>query len=343
MITLPRGAKLLRALPVLGIFSLVLAVSGCSGLPSEEIVVAPNEDDFATGGSSPEEENHSAVEGSAFLGEYEVLDSTFGTETRVRFENGYRTIVSNALPDHETGAFPNGDNPNAISPQDKVWSFPLDPVFTGQPQPAYEIGVAINGVKFEPGTDEKVICSSGEVYPVEGLQDVVNLGMDLNNAHVQPSGEYHYHGISDLMVELLSSEADLVHVGFARDGHLIYYSKSSQYSSSFRLGSGIRDGSECFYTPGKPGSQPVEFGSAKDGSLTDDWEYFSSYGDLDECNGSIVEGSYKYFVTDTFPFFPRCLMGEFEAEIRGPAAGQQPPPEGDQGPSPDKKGPPPPE
>lgn len=325
---------------VLVISSLVLAASGCSELPSEQTVVAPNEDDFGTGDPPSLEESNSAVESVTFLGEYEVLDSTYGTETTVRFENGYRTITSNALPDHETGAFPNENNPNTISAQSKVWSFPLDPVFTGQAQPAYEIGVAINGVKFEPGTDEKVICDSGEIYPVEGLQDVVNLGMDLNNAHVQPNGEYHYHGISDLMVEILSPEADLVHVGFARDGHLIYYSKSSQYSPSFQLGSGTRNGSGCVYTPGR--GEPTTFGSAKDGSLTDDWEFNSSYGNLDECNGAVVEGEYTYFITRTFPFFPRCLMGEFEAEVRGPSAGTQAPPEGNQGPPPGKDGPPPP-
>jgi hypothetical protein len=304
------------------------------------MVVAPNENNVETGDSSSAEGTLSAVEGDAFLGEYEVLDPTFGTQTTVRFENGYRTITSNALPDHETGAFPNKNNPNTISAQDKVWFFPLDPVLTGQAQPACEIGVAINGVKFEPGTDEKVICDSGEIYPIEGLQDVVNLGMDLNNAHVQPNGEYHYHGISDLMVEILSPEADLVHVGFARDGHLIYYSKSSQYSPSFRLGSGTRNGSGCVYTPGR--GEPTTFGSAKDGSLTDDWEYGPSSGDLDECNGAVVEGTYTYFMTRTFPFFPRCLMGEFEAEVRGPAAGTQAPQEDNQGPPPRTKGPPPP-
>ena len=36
----------------------------------------------------------------------------------------------------------------------------------------------------------------------------------------------------------------------------------------------------------------------------------SGHGDLDECNGIEIDGEYAYFLTDTFPYVPRCLMGE---------------------------------
>lgn len=317
----------------------VFLTSGCGGSsPGAAEVSAPKEDLVTTDSSSIEEPGAS-LNDDQFLGEYEMIDPIFGTDITVRFENNSRIITSNSLPNHETGDFPNENNPNTISAQDNLWSFPLNPVFTGEPQPAYVVGVAVNGVKFEPGTDEKVICESGEVYPVEGLQDVVELGMDLNNAHVQPTGEYHYHGISDLLVEILSSDGDLVHVGFARDGHLIYFSDSSNYSPSFLLGTGVRSGSECFYTPGR--GEPLKFGLEKDGSLTADWEFDASHGELDQCNGAVVNGGYAYFVTRSFPFFPRCLMGEFEAEARGPASADQAPPPDGQAPPPGQKGPPP--
>ena len=54
--------------------------------------------------------------------------------------------------------------------------------------------------------------------------------LDFNNAHVQPTGEYHYHGISELLVDAYASDDDLVLVGFAADGHLMYYSKSGAYA-----------------------------------------------------------------------------------------------------------------
>ena len=53
------------------------------------------------------------------------------------------------------------------------------------------------------------------------------------------------------------------------------------------------------------------------GAFTQDFEYIEGYGDLDECNGRIgvtpefPEGIYYYMVTDDFPFFSRCLKGEF--------------------------------
>jgi hypothetical protein len=80
----------------------------------------------------------------------------------------------------------------------------------------------------------------------------------------------------------------------------------------------------------------VDFGSVKDGALTDDWEYDASYGDLDECNGTTIDGIYAYLITKEFPYASRCLMGEFAAEVRGPSgAGQGLPPNG-QAPPPKK-------
>jgi len=53
------------------------------------------------------------------------------------------------------------------------------------------------------------------------------------------------------------------------------------------------------------------------GAFTQDFEYEENYGDLDECNGRIgvtrefPDGIYYYVVTDDFPFFSRCLKGDF--------------------------------
>ena len=76
---------------------------------------------------------------------------------------GTRTIESNALPNHETGDFPNAGNPNTISEQDRTWTLTTNPVYTGVAQAVRETGVALNGIKFEPGTAESVTCASGEI------------------------------------------------------------------------------------------------------------------------------------------------------------------------------------
>lgn len=262
--------------------------------------------------------------GSNYLGAYQIEDTGFGTEVNVVVDGDAktRTIVSNALPNHEVGTFPNPGNPNTISAQDKTWTYSTEPNFLGRATFAREPGVAINGVKLEPATNESATCEDGVSHHIEAIQDVMSLGLDFNNAHVQPTGEYHYHGVSNLLVELYSTDEDLVHVAFAADGHLIYYSKSGAYQSSYRLGQGDREGTNCRYT--NPGSgATVDFGSTKDGSLTSDWDYDASYGQLDECNGITVDGQYSYLITNDYPYVPRCLMGEFAGS--GPGGGGPPP------------------
>lgn len=271
---------------------------------------------------------------SGYLGSYTINDTGFGTEVNVVVDSNakIRTIQSNALPNHETGTFPNSGNPNTISEQDKSWTFPLEPTFIGTATFAREPGVAINGVKFEPDTAERATCDSGEVHNVEAIQDVTDLGLDFNNAHVQPTGEYHYHGVSSLLVDLYDSSQDLVHVAFAADGHLIYYSKSDAYKPSYRLGTTAREGTNCTYTSGGPNGTTINFGSVRDGSLKSDWEYNESYGQLDECNGITIDGQYIYLITNDYPYVPRCLMGEFTEAAQGgsgaPPGGQGPPPGG---------------
>jgi hypothetical protein len=209
----------------LGLSASLLMVSGCSSASVEGDVNTPSSSASVEG-----DVNTPTLDGGVqnYLGDYELVDQKYQTQTTVRLENNQRIMTTNALPNHDTGAFPNESNPNTISAQNVTWTFPLVPNFVGKSQNVYETGVALNGVKFEPGTDERVTCDSGEVHPIEALQTVADLGMDFNNAHVQPNGAYHYHGISSLMVEIFSSDADLVHVGFARDGHLLYNSKSGK-------------------------------------------------------------------------------------------------------------------
>jgi hypothetical protein len=263
----------------------------------------------ASDSSAPVTESTAAQTSGEYLEDYSLEDMEYGTSTTVVVDSTVRTIVTNSLPNHETGSFPNSGNPNTITGQSNTWVFPASITYLGEPSPVRETGVGLNGVKFEPGTAEVAVCATGESYSIEGLQDVADLGMDFNNAHVQPNGEYHYHGISALMVEIFESESDLVHVGFAQDGALIYYSKSGQYSSGYKLGEEPRDGTDCSYSGGNRAT--IVFGAEKDGSLTSDWDYSASHGDLDVCNGIEIDGIYSYLITDEFPYIPRCLMGEF--------------------------------
>ena len=263
-----------------------------------------------------------SVVDSAYLDSYSLMDEAFGTMVTVTVADGTRTIVTNALPDHETGEFPNAGNPNTITEQDLTWAFPTEALFTGDATGVRTSGVAVNGVKFEPGTAETVTCDSGETFRIEALQDVYDLGFDFNNAHVQPGGEYHYHGISALLVDAYDTDDDLVHIGFAADGYLMYYSKSGSYDSSFVLTDVARSGSGCVASG--PGGTEVDIaGTAPDGTYTSDFEFVDGAGDLDSCNGTTVDGQYVYIVTDTFPYVSRCLNGDVSGsgDVGGGGAG----------------------
>ncbi|MEM7798298.1 MAG: YHYH protein, partial [Chloroflexota bacterium] len=293
---------------------------------------ASAEDATAADQSANTNEPSSNPLASQYLGSFTISDTGFGTEVNVTVDEGAntRTIESNALPNHQTGEFPNAGNPNSISAQDRTWTFPAEPTFVGEAAFAMTPGVAINGVKFEPDTAERATCESGEVHSIEAIQDVTDLGLDLNNAHVQPTGEYHYHGASTLLVDAFNSDQDLVHIGFAADGYMMYYSKSGAYQGSYRIGSDAREGTNCSYTSGGRNGTTIGFGSVKDGSLKSDWTYDPSYGDLDACNGTTVDGQYIYLITTDYPYVPRCLMGEFTSTGRG-GGGGAPPSGGGQG------------
>lgn len=241
----------------------------------------------------------------------------YGTQTSVSINDGKREITTNALPDHDTGTFPVEGNPNTISAQNKTYSFTTTPKYTGAAEWVRQPGVAINGVKFEPGTAERVTCESGEEYRIEGIQNVYDLGLDMNQAHVQPTGAYHYHGTPKNMINNVKTEGDLIHVGFAQDGFLIYYSKSQKYKPSYRLTDEPRNGSNCNYTNPHNSMDVIIDGTKPDGTYNTDREHVKGLGDLDECNGIKIDGEYMYIITKGYPYVGRCLNGEFTPQRRG--------------------------
>lgn len=147
-----------------------------------------------------------------YTGSYTISDSTYGTEVEVVVDGDTRTITSNAIANHEVGTFPNNANPNTISEQEKKWEIDATPTYVGNATWTNESGVAYNGLKYQLETAERLECESGEMYRIEAQQTVIDvIGLDFNNAHVQPTGEYHYHGVSDLLMDTLEGD-DVVHV-----------------------------------------------------------------------------------------------------------------------------------
>ena len=119
----------------------------------------------------------------------------------------------------------------------------------------------------------------------------VDLGIDDYNAHIQPNGAYHYHGIP-----WNYQEQKLI--GYAADGFKIYnpLCEGTRVKPSYHL---------------RPGNRPYDSpGGTYDGTYTADFEYLRGRGDLDECNGHRVNGEYHYHLTTAYPFVPRYWRGE---------------------------------
>ena len=250
-------------------------------------------------------------------------------------------ITSNNIPDHNVGLFGNVSgalNPNAITPQNSTYELDAAPTkalsiteLSNDNGPLYAFGIMINGVELDPVAAEPWPHSHNEGPPTGddvnwdwNLEaSMVQIGLDCNNAHVQPTGKYHHHGVPTLYLEsLINDEESMIHLGYAADGFPIYYkngysipndtlSALIDLESSFRLKTGIR--------PGDGSSVPCDEYS---GVYTADYEYIEGLGDLDECNGrdgvtkEFPNGTYYYIITDEYPGIPRCFVGAPSDDFR---------------------------
>lgn len=213
-------------------------------------------------------------------------------KTKIKKKGGTTCITSNGLPNHSTGEFPNAGNPNKISAQDHKYCFPSKPVRGTKAQEKRGIvGIGVNGIPMEPGTAEWYNNDRKSGWNYSAIGGSVDLGMDKNNAHVQPSGMYHYHGVPYGLIATLKSQTDVV--GYAADGFPIH-ANYKHLQTSYRL---------------KKGTRPSAPYGKYDGTFVQDWEYVEGSGDLDACNGVELHGKYFYVVTKDFPQLPRCMMG----------------------------------
>ena len=242
-----------------------------------------------------------------------------------------RILTGNGIPNHEVGTFPNSNNPNTISVQ------VINKAFTNNPGISNENGVvvsgpggviayALNSVKFDPGTagrcDNSGNCSlaggSGS-WNIEALgHDTFNFGDDMNHAHVQPGGTYHYHGMPELYLEKLGKGRTMTLIGWAADGFPVYarygYTDINDLNSAIKI---ITPSWQLKNTgdSNRPSNNLRTGDAIVMGAFTQDFEYIADSGDLDQCNGRVSvtpefpEGIYHYMVTDDFPFFSRCLKG----------------------------------
>jgi hypothetical protein len=258
-----------------------------------------------------------------------------------RYGDGYRFIQGTGLPEHATGAFPNPNCPGPIMAQNHEFRVAAAPQIAAAPKTldGWIFGVGINGVVFDPtgpffyrdpqtrtSWEFEVMTSSVRPY----------LGLDTNNAHTQPSGEYHYHGYPTGLITGLTQARQargealrMLLLGWAADGFPVYapwgpqnaadpLSPLVEMRSSYIQLAGPRYGDDS------PGGRHDDRG---DGLFVQDFAYRAGSGHLDDCNGRFGPtpeypgGTYHYVVTNTFPFIPRQWRGTPDASFWHPSPG----------------------
>jgi hypothetical protein len=236
-----------------------------------------------------------------------------------------RTIASNNIPDHTVGTFPNSGNPNTISEQVVSFVMSLAPTKNTTSAWIQSPGYMRNGVKMEPETAESY--GNAGVWRYEAIQAVYNLGLDMNNAHVQPTGAYHYHGMPEEYLKTIGKGTAMTLVGWAADGFPIYarygYNDPNNASSGVKImkpNYRLKARAEIDATRPSTSSSEIRgnttVASLPLGVFVADWKYDTAVGgDLDECNGrfgvtpEFPNGIYHYYITDSYPYMQRCIFG----------------------------------
>jgi len=273
------------------------------------------------------EKGHAGPRGAELRRALEIL-SPANAAARIEIDvpGGRRLIRADGMPDHEPGRFPNAGNPHSVRAQSYTLAVPLAPRRGGAPRPnrIQPFGVALNGVLFDAMTAEFWRDDPRSGWNMEAIGGPRNLGLDRHNAHVQPDGTYHYHGVPVGLVERLARRDTPALLGYAADGFPIY--GPFGYAAAADPASGLKK-----LVPGwrlKPGRRPADGPSgAYNGNYTQDFEFAG--GDLDECNGregvtpEYPQGIYHYVLTETFPYIPRCFAGTPDPSfnLKGPPGG----------------------
>lgn len=231
-------------------------------------------------------------------------------------------IQSNGIPNHDVGG---GSRRNFGSPVTAIghtFNVARNPKLAADITPlthtSYE-AVLLNGVVVDiqsagcfrptnPRADRNgnvlTGCSQNDPWLMDPMSPLAPFAEDNHHAHTQPDGRYHYHGNPVALFDDNPGPNGSPLIGFAADGFPVYGSFFKDETGTVRKA-----------IPGfelKKGTRPTGDGSpggAYDGLYRADYE-FTGAGDLDECNGMTVNGTYGYYVTDSYPWIVACLRGQ---------------------------------
>ena len=302
------------------------------------VVACDGGSENTTGSTATTGTTNNGIAGSAYSTDgvlCDYSDVTFNSQASLTYTSTSewtctgttRELTANGIPDHEVGTFPNANNPNTIVAQNVSASLALAPAETTSASelggPRGVTGYVLNGVKIDAGTggtcdDTGTSCSLGGnvgSWRIEALgQSNFDFGTDDNNAHVQPDGQYHYHGMPEgFIAKQGGNSSAMTLIGWAADGFPIY----ARYGHSIAddAGSDLVAMTGSYQLVSTVSANRPSTDSIPLGTFQQDWEYVAGSGDLDECNGrtgvtpEFPAGIYHYYATDTYPYFQRCVKG----------------------------------
>jgi uncharacterized membrane protein YgcG len=196
-------------------------------------------------------------------------------------------VVSNGIPNFKFVQ----TTPSALLEQNYTFTIPLEPVVSATPADVPlmgALGVAVNGIPIFGPTE-----SANMGYADPYLDQI----LDYCAGHTAQRGDYHVHARPDCMFPDLVNNTNLI-IGYAFDGYPIY----APY---------ICADAACTSVEKVESSWQLK---ANTGNLTNAWEiheYVPGKSKLDQCNGmTMPDGTYRYFSTDSFPYFIGCYHGE---------------------------------
>jgi hypothetical protein len=241
--------------------------------------------------------------GVAFEGNVEIVASASSC-----------SLTSNAIPNHD---FNDASARFATRTAEitKTFVIPRNPTFAAS-NTALTLtsfnAVMLNGVVvdllaagcFGVG-DGRIGCfNQATPWRYDPMSPLASFGTDAHHAHTQPDGHYHYHG-DPLAMYADAAEVSPV-IGFAADGFPIHGPYFNDGTTTRAAVSG--------YTL-RTGTRPSGPGGTYDGTYVDDYE-FTDAGDLDACNGMMIDGHYGYYVTRSYPWVIGCYRGTPDPSFR---------------------------
>jgi hypothetical protein len=275
--------RLLSSL-LIGMLTVAVIYVGKPSLGSQDVVEAASVEILDVETTAPLQ-TEVCAEADTFLDvtTYVQTQNYPAPELNVYCQNGVMIVESNGIPNFEFVSI----TPNDLQAQNHHFEIPLNPVLSDQASDIPLLGtvaVAVNGLPIF-GPNEAPRDDYGDPF----LDQI----LDYCNGHTAQGGLYHFHARPDCLFTDSEGNTSLV-VAWSFDGYPI-------------LAPYICVDAACTDV------QKVQSSWVRTSDVRNAWEaheYVEGSGDLDECNGMIgPDGTYRYYATDTFPYFLGCYRG----------------------------------